>query len=101
MKLFLKETEVERLKAQISTQEKKMLTPELIESSNIPKMFEYSTGFSYVRFNQLCSMFGIPNDPNSIQIHVPLKFKHTDWQVLEMPLRSQLLFVLMKLTMKI
>ena len=66
---FLKETEVKRLKAQISTLETKTLTPELIESSNIPKMFEYSTGFSYVRFNQLCSMFGIPNDPKSIQIH--------------------------------
>uniref|UniRef100_A0A8C5ARI5 DDE Tnp4 domain-containing protein n=1 Tax=Gadus morhua TaxID=8049 RepID=A0A8C5ARI5_GADMO len=97
LKLSLKETEIERLKAQISTLKKKTLTPELLESSEIPKMLEYSTGFTYDRFNQLCTIFGIPNDPHTTQINVPLNYKRNDWQVAEMPLRSQLLFVLMKL----
>ncbi|KAK0133500.1 hypothetical protein N1851_030987 [Merluccius polli] len=53
--------------------------------------------FTYDRFNQLCTIFGIPNDPHTTQINVPLNYKRNDWQVAEMPLRSQLLFVLMKL----
>ncbi|XP_047460923.1 uncharacterized protein LOC125019909 [Mugil cephalus] len=97
LKLSLKETEIERLKAQISTLKKRTLTPELLESSQIPDMMGYSTGFTYEQFNQLCKIFGFPNDPRNTQTNVLLNYKCSDWQVAEMPLRSQLLFVLMKL----
>ncbi|MED6249996.1 hypothetical protein ATANTOWER_022910 [Ataeniobius toweri] len=93
MKLTLKETEIESLKAQIDTLIKKSLTPELLESSKIPKMLEYSTGFTYEYFNQLCTIFGIPNDPHTAQVKIPLTYKRNEWEVAEMPLRSQLLFV--------
>uniref|UniRef100_A0A8C6TVD4 THAP-type domain-containing protein n=1 Tax=Neogobius melanostomus TaxID=47308 RepID=A0A8C6TVD4_9GOBI len=97
LQLSLKETEIESLKAQISTLIKRTLTPELLESSEIPQMLEHSTGFTYETFNQMCTLFCIPNDPHTTQINVPLKYKRNDWQVAEMPLRSQLLFTLMKL----
>ena len=97
LKLALKETEVKSLKKTIETLKEKSLTPELLKDDEISKMMEYSTGFTYERFNQLCSIFGIPNDPDTIQVHVPIKYKRNDWKVVEMPLRSQLLFVLMKL----
>ena len=96
-KLFLKETEIESLTAQISTLKKKTLSPELLESSCIPKMLEYCTGFTYKRFNQLCTIYSIPNYPQTTQKNVPLQYKRNDRQITEMPLRSQLLFILMKL----
>ncbi|XP_048044353.1 uncharacterized protein LOC125267090 isoform X2 [Megalobrama amblycephala] len=97
LQLSLQETELKSLKAQIGTFKKKTLTPELLQSSEIHKMLEYSTGFTYERFNQLCTIFDIPNDPHTTQKNVPLNYKHNDWQIAEMPLRTQLLFVLMKL----
>lgn len=95
--LSLKQNEIENLKRQIVALKKKCLTPEDLESSAIPKMFQYSTGFTYGRFNQLCTIFGIPNNPHTTQTNVPLNYKRSDWQVSDMPLRSQLLFALMKL----
>jgi len=52
LQLPLQETELKSLKAQIGTFKNKKLTPELLQSSEIHKMLEYSTGFTYERFNQ-------------------------------------------------
>lgn len=67
------------------------------KSSTISKMFEYSAGFTYDQFNQLCTVFGIPNNPHTISITIPLNYKRTNREIDEMPLRNQLLFILMKL----
>lgn len=85
------EAENNNIKLQLSLQE---IT---LQISEIHKMLEYSTGFTYERFNQLCTIFDIPNDPHTTQTNAPLNYKHNDWQITEMPLRTQLLFVLMKL----
>lgn len=96
-KLKRKDIELDRLHAETNTLRKRTLTPELLENSKISKMFNYSTGFTYEKFNQMCTIFGVPNNPNSIPIDNPLHYKRTDCEIMEMPLRNQLLFVLMKL----
>lgn len=58
---------------------------ELLQSSEIHKMLEYSTGFTYERFNKLCTIFDIPNYLHITKMNVPLNYKHHDWQLLRCP----------------
>lgn len=73
------------------------LTPELLHHSNISNYFRYCTGFSYNEFNDLCSVFSVPNTYTVPQTFVPLTYKRVDGEINKMPLRHQLLLVLMKL----
>ncbi|KAK7884688.1 hypothetical protein WMY93_027811 [Mugilogobius chulae] len=86
---------VELFSGETGTEQLQTLTAELLHNSKINQMFEYSTGFTYERFNQLCAVFNVPNSPNAAQTYAPPKRK--DWPDAGMPSRSQLLLVLMKL----
>lgn len=73
------------------------LTPEILLHSSISKYFQYCTGFTYEQFNNLCTVFAVPSTETSPQTSVPLTYKRVDQNINDMPLRHQLLLVLMKL----
>ncbi|KAK0143488.1 putative nuclease HARBI1 [Merluccius polli] len=69
---------------------------ELLTLSNISNYFRYCTGFTYDQFNDLCTVFAVPNTYTAPQTFVPLTYKRVDREINDMPLRHQLLLVLMK-----
>lgn len=73
------------------------LTPEILHHSSITNYFQYCTGFNYDKFNNICSVFAVPSTETSAQTSVPLIYKRVDQEITKMPLRHQLLLVLMKL----
>ena len=73
------------------------MTPERLNFSNIPNFFQYNTGFTYEQFNSLCTIFSIPNSETAPPRMAPLVYRKVDQQITLMPLRQQLLLVLMKL----
>lgn len=89
--------EIKALKKHIKDLE--CLTPEIVNESRIPSYFEYCTGFTYTQYNDLCSFFMIPSSSECPQANIPvgLTYVKTNIYTKEMPLRQQLLMVLMKL----
>lgn len=73
--LAQKDAEIEDLK---KNQTLTSLTPELLHRSNISNYFRYCTGFSYDQFNNLCSVFAVPNTYTAPQTFVPLTYKRVD-----------------------
>ncbi|XP_056145698.1 uncharacterized protein LOC130120899 isoform X2 [Lampris incognitus] len=73
------------------------LTPEVINNSSIPNFFEYCTGFTYCQYNDLCAFLGVPSSAHAPQHDAPLVFTRSTNSSKSMPLRLQLLLVLMKL----
>ncbi|XP_067307642.1 uncharacterized protein [Pseudorasbora parva] len=74
-------------------------TPEALHYCGIPNYSYFCTGFTYQQFNSLCEVFGVPNTDSSSLPHqnIPLTYKCSDPKIAKMPLRQQLLLVLMKL----
>lgn len=94
--------EIEALKKRIRDLEQNQnphnyLTPESVNESKVPNYFVYCTGFTYGQYNDLCSFFEIPNNSVCPQTNIPLTYRKTNCHIRAMPLRQQLLMVLMKL----
>ena len=73
------------------------MTPERIQFSRIRNFFQYNTGFTYEQFNSLCTIFSIPNTADAPPQMAPLIYRKVVQEITLMPLRQQLLLVLMKL----